>query len=120
MALALADNAFENKFTSLAQIYNLVIPGATDRIRLKWKKEWAERPVFRDVEKTPGDETRLSKMQSISQDANNHVHDFPLEDAEKKTLARNGRPQRRSHRPLAKKQTPGGKVRISKTQSLSY
>jgi hypothetical protein len=36
MALALADNAFENGFTSLAQIYKLVVPGSTDRIRLKW------------------------------------------------------------------------------------
>jgi hypothetical protein len=55
IALALADNTFENKFTSLVQIYNLVVPGTTDRICLKWDKEWAERPIFRDVEKSPGD-----------------------------------------------------------------
>jgi hypothetical protein len=35
MALAIADNAFKNKFTSLAQIYSLVVPSTTDRIRLK-------------------------------------------------------------------------------------
>ena len=49
IALAIADNAFENKFTSLAQIYNLTVPSTTDRIRLKWDTEWAKRPVFRDV-----------------------------------------------------------------------
>ena len=66
MALALADNAFENKFTSLAQIYDLVVPGTTDHIRLKWDKEWGERPVFRDVEKSLGDEVCESKTRSIS------------------------------------------------------
>jgi hypothetical protein len=35
MALALADNAFENKFTSLEQIYNLVVLSTTNHIRLK-------------------------------------------------------------------------------------
>ncbi|PMD51335.1 uncharacterized protein K444DRAFT_545435, partial [Hyaloscypha bicolor E] len=35
IALALANNAFKNKFTSLKQIYNLVIPSTTNRIRLK-------------------------------------------------------------------------------------
>ena len=49
MALALADNAFASKFTSIRQIYNLVVPPFTDRIRLKWDTEWAKRPVFRDV-----------------------------------------------------------------------
>ncbi len=36
MALAIADNAFKNKFTLLRQIYDLVVPKGTDRIRLKW------------------------------------------------------------------------------------
>jgi hypothetical protein len=35
LALALADNAFKNKFTSLKQIYDLVVPSDIDRIRLK-------------------------------------------------------------------------------------
>jgi hypothetical protein len=39
MALALADNAFKNKFTSLAQIYNLVVLPGKDCICLKWDKE---------------------------------------------------------------------------------
>jgi hypothetical protein len=50
MALAIADNAFKNKFTSLAQIYNLIVPSTTDRIRLKWDDDWAKRPILRDVE----------------------------------------------------------------------
>jgi hypothetical protein len=64
MALALADNAFENKFTSLAQIYDLVVTSDTDRIRLKWDKEWAKRPVFRDVENTPSGD-RISEMRPL-------------------------------------------------------
>ncbi|CZS99473.1 uncharacterized protein RAG0_07805 [Rhynchosporium agropyri] len=34
MALAIADNAFKNKFVLLQQIYDLVVPNGTDRIRL--------------------------------------------------------------------------------------
>lgn len=64
MALALADNAFENKFTSLEQIYNLVVPSSTDRIRLKWDKEWAKRPIFRDVEGFQGG-VRISKTRAL-------------------------------------------------------
>jgi hypothetical protein len=63
MALALADNAFESKFTSLAQIYNLVVPPSTDRIRLKWDKEWARRPIFRHV--APGG-AGISQTRAIS------------------------------------------------------
>jgi hypothetical protein len=54
IALALADNAFKNKFTSLAQIYDLVVDmSETDCIRLKWDKAWVKRPVFHDVQNTP-------------------------------------------------------------------
>ncbi len=52
MALAFADNAFENNFTHPEQIYHLVVPPETDRIRLWWKEFWAETPIFRDIEKT--------------------------------------------------------------------
>jgi hypothetical protein len=120
MALALADNAFENKFTSLAQIYDLVVPGTTDRIRLKWDKEWAERPVFRDVEKSLGDEVCESMTRSISQGSVNRLQDLKMKDAEKSNRVRKGCAQHRPHKTLAKKQTPGGNVRISKTKSLSY
>jgi len=33
LALALADNVFKNKFTFLKDIYSLVVPPDTDRIR---------------------------------------------------------------------------------------
>jgi hypothetical protein len=64
LALALADNPFENKFTSLKGIYNLIVPPDTDRIRLQWDDKWAERPVFRDVEHTANG-VRLSKTKSL-------------------------------------------------------
>jgi hypothetical protein len=35
MALVIIDNAFKNKFISLAQIYNIIIPSIIDRIYLK-------------------------------------------------------------------------------------
>jgi hypothetical protein len=34
LALALANNAFKNKFASLEDIYGLIVPPDTDRIRL--------------------------------------------------------------------------------------
>ncbi|TVY83408.1 hypothetical protein LSUE1_G002969 [Lachnellula suecica] len=71
MALALADNAFENKFTSLAQIYKFVVPSDTDRIRLKWNSDWAGRPVFRDVEKT-ADGTRISQTRALQYPKHRH------------------------------------------------
>jgi hypothetical protein len=72
MALALADNTFKNKFTSLAQIYDLVVDTSeTDRIRLKWDKEWAKRPVFRDVQNTSGG-VRISTTKPLSYQKHRH------------------------------------------------
>ena len=96
IALAIADNAFENKFTSLAQIYNLKVPSTTDRIRLKWDKDWAEQPIFRDVEKTPGYEDSTSKTQPIFEDDKGRVHDALLENARKKTRGGKGSTRHRS------------------------
>jgi hypothetical protein len=121
MALALADNAFENNFGSLAEIYELVVPSTTDRIRLKWDTEWAERPIFRDVEKTPGDKSCISKTQPIPQDAKDRANDPSLMDTERKTRASKDGMKRTPHRPqVVKKRSPGGKVCISKTKSLRY
>ncbi|KFY79510.1 hypothetical protein V499_01506 [Pseudogymnoascus sp. VKM F-103] len=64
LALALADNAFKNEFKSLRDIYNLVVPPDADRITLEWDDEWAERPVFRDVEVTANG-VRISKTKSF-------------------------------------------------------
>jgi hypothetical protein len=120
LALALADNAFENGFTSLAQSHKLIVLGSTDRIRLKRDKEWAERPIFRDVEKTPGDEARISETQPIFQDANDRTQDLLSEDVKKKTPAGNGCTRKSRRSQGAKKRTPGEKVRIPKTKSLGY
>jgi len=50
MALAFADNAFANDFNGPEHIYDLVVPANSDRLRLRWKEEWCNRPVFRNVE----------------------------------------------------------------------
>jgi hypothetical protein len=71
LALALADNAFKNKFTSLKDIYSLVVPPDTDRIRLQWDDEWAERPVFRDVEHTASG-IRISKTKALQYTKHRH------------------------------------------------
>ncbi|KAK7219003.1 hypothetical protein V2G26_007006 [Clonostachys chloroleuca] len=47
---AFADGAFENEFTGPEQIYNMAVPEYLDRIRLLWKEDWRERPLFRDVD----------------------------------------------------------------------
>lgn len=52
LALALVDGAFKNELTTLRDLYNLVVPADTDRIRLQWDEDWAQKPVFRDIEHT--------------------------------------------------------------------
>lgn len=49
MGLEFADEAFINEFKEPEEIYELVVPQNSDRLRLQWKEEW-KRPVFRDVE----------------------------------------------------------------------
>lgn len=53
MALAFADNAFVNEPNDPEDIYKLVVPANSDRLRLHWKEEWRKRPIFRDVEPSP-------------------------------------------------------------------
>ncbi|EGY18660.1 uncharacterized protein VDAG_09186 [Verticillium dahliae VdLs.17] len=50
LALAFADDAFLNGFSGPEQIYDLAVPLQSDRLRLLWKKDWAERPIFRTTE----------------------------------------------------------------------
>jgi hypothetical protein len=64
LALAFADNAFENDFTGPEDFYKLIVPPETDCIRLRWKDSWAETPVFHDVEKT-GNGIHVSQRKSI-------------------------------------------------------
>jgi hypothetical protein len=71
LTLACADRAFKNKLTSLRDVYSLVVPPDTDRIRLQWHEDWAQRPVFRDVERTLYG-TRVSKTKAL--DYSKHRH----------------------------------------------
>ncbi|KAF7894704.1 uncharacterized protein EAF01_010154 [Botrytis porri] len=71
LALALADNAFESKFKSLGDIYTLIVPPDTDRIRLQWDNKWAERPVFRDVDSTANG-IRISKTKCLQYSKHRH------------------------------------------------
>ncbi|KAG9240227.1 hypothetical protein BJ878DRAFT_449867 [Calycina marina] len=71
LALALADGAFKNKLTSLSDVYSLVVPSDTDRIRLQWDEDWAQGPVFRDVEHT-ANVIRVSKTKAL--DYSKHRH----------------------------------------------
>ncbi|PTD02536.1 hypothetical protein HYE67_005149 [Fusarium culmorum] len=64
-ALALADSAFHNNFQRPEDFHNLVVPPTTDRIRLLWKEEWLNRPVFRDVEQVD-DDLLISTNKAIS------------------------------------------------------
>jgi hypothetical protein len=51
--MAFADNAFEAELSSPKQIYNLVTPPGKNRINIRWKKIWRDRPITRDIERTP-------------------------------------------------------------------
>ncbi|CRK25088.1 hypothetical protein BN1708_014133 [Verticillium longisporum] len=50
LSLVLADDAFLNGFCNPEQIYDLVVPPQSDRLRLMWKEDWRERPIFRDTD----------------------------------------------------------------------
>ncbi|PVH70401.1 hypothetical protein DL98DRAFT_136727 [Cadophora sp. DSE1049] len=71
LALALADGAFKNKLTSLRDVYSLVVPPDTDRIRLQWDEDWAQRPVFRDVEHTANG-VRVSRTKALDYQKHRH------------------------------------------------
>jgi hypothetical protein len=71
MALAFADNAFENNFTCPEEIYRLVVPPESDRIRLRWKDSWAETPIFRDIENTANG-VRVSRTKSLQYPKHRH------------------------------------------------
>lgn len=51
--MAFADNAFQAEFSRPEQIYDLVIPPEKDRLNIRWKKIWQDRPITRDIERTP-------------------------------------------------------------------
>lgn len=53
LALAIADGAFEENVQSLGDIYTFKVPPELDRLRLDWKSEWLDRPVFRQMKRQP-------------------------------------------------------------------
>ncbi|KAH6670144.1 hypothetical protein B0J14DRAFT_112396 [Halenospora varia] len=52
LSFAFADQAFEADLCTPEQIYQLRIPPWKPKIAIKWKKEWRDRPICRDVEPT--------------------------------------------------------------------
>ncbi|KAK7937639.1 uncharacterized protein PG986_014507 [Apiospora aurea] len=61
LSLAFADDAFFNPFGSVGEIYDLVVPPESDRLKLRWKEECLDRPIFRDVELANGVKISLAK-----------------------------------------------------------
>lgn len=69
MALAFADNAFANEFNGPEDIYDLLVPANSDRLRLRWKEEWCNRPIIRDIEPSPnGVQVALNKALPYSKE----------------------------------------------------
>ncbi len=48
--LAFADRAFENDFQDPEDIYKLTVPPGSSHIVIPWKKDWEDRPIFRDIQ----------------------------------------------------------------------
>jgi len=61
LSSAFSDDAFFNPFGSVGEIYDLVVPPESDRLKLRWKEEWLDRPIFRDVELANGVKISLTK-----------------------------------------------------------
>lgn len=49
--LAFADNAFENNIKRYEDLYTLTVPSHMNKLRIPWKMEWRDRPLFRDTER---------------------------------------------------------------------
>ncbi|KAH0559988.1 hypothetical protein GP486_003490 [Trichoglossum hirsutum] len=71
LALAFVDDAFEANIATPTKIYDLVIPDRKTRIHLKWKTEWAERSIFRDVEATSSG-VRISETKHLQYSKHRH------------------------------------------------
>ena len=54
LSLALADDAFEHRFTSVADILQLQIPPGKESLRVPFKQDVLQRPIFRDVQNSVG------------------------------------------------------------------
>jgi len=63
--LAFADRAFENDFKSPEDIYNLVVPPDQPHLKLPWKEEWRDRPIFQDIQ-GQGENVTIALNQPLS------------------------------------------------------
>jgi hypothetical protein len=52
IALGIHDNAFELEFKNVADIYKLRVSDHRTTMRIRWKKEWENKPVFRQAVST--------------------------------------------------------------------
>lgn len=52
LAIGISQDAFKNHFTSVQQIFDLVIPAERNLLWIKWKKAVLEKPFFCDVQST--------------------------------------------------------------------
>ncbi|KAH7305347.1 hypothetical protein B0I35DRAFT_362314, partial [Stachybotrys elegans] len=50
LALAFADGAFLNEFSSPEQIYEIEVLSHVDWVRILWKAKWEDRAIFRSME----------------------------------------------------------------------
>jgi hypothetical protein len=64
LPFAFADDAFEAGIRTPEQIYKLQIPAWKPKLEIKWKAEWRDRPIFRDVEPT-SDGVRISDTKPL-------------------------------------------------------
>ena len=53
IVLGILDNAFQLEFTSVEQIFQLRVNPVRGSMRLRWKKSWEEKPIFRQAVPTP-------------------------------------------------------------------
>src|SRR6266702_4674125 len=49
IVLGILDNAFELEFTSVEQIFQLRVNLVRGSMRLRWKKSWEDKPIFRQA-----------------------------------------------------------------------
>lgn len=53
IVLGLLDNAFELEFTSVQQIFQLRVSKHRRSMRIRWKKDWENKPILRQPVQTP-------------------------------------------------------------------
>lgn len=64
IVLGMHDNAFELEFTSVEQLFSLRVDPRRKSMRLRWKKSWEDRPLFRQAVPTV-DGVRTSEKEPL-------------------------------------------------------